>query len=903
MTETASDLAFARQGILDELLRGGRADDVPSRLASAMDGYFRRRLEEARGNASLRPPPFVLLAVGGYGRKQLCPGSDIDVLLVHREESANGSGEPSAMEALAGRLFHPLWDLRLSVGHGVRTLDECLGLAAGDSQVLASLLDMRLVAGDEVLFQELRGSMQRALRRAFPTSTPSRQGGLVQIEPPVCHTTEQPEALVGRVSLDPTMGDAAGGPGGMIPPGRRRQLPLHIDAGCFAAWLARNAPAGDAPGLAPDLKSGPGGLRDAHRLTWLHKLFPRSDGFFEPAERRELDEHAAFLLATRVHLHALTGGRGDVLHQELQPAVAERLGFEGLPGLAAEALLARVHAAMTSLRVARETLLDDLLGHDVLRPGLHALPADWPELGFLLFLRKAFSGLPLSWEARRMVRRGLARASADAAAAPMALSFLRRVLSASHGADALIAMLETGFLNVLLPELGRIGHVVQFDGLHQHPVGRHSIETVRELGAMARDPRLGALLEELGGGRRDALFLAGLLHDAGKGGPDHEARGAALARDMLERLGAPESIVEDVEFLVGRHLLLPVTAVRADLGDEAVAAGVARATGDIPRLTMLHLLAVADSRATGPRAWNDWKAALMGELYAKARRLLERGWLSTPDAMRKALVTRDTVRGLARGGYEQAFVETALAAMPPRYVQVFDAATIVSHFPLVFEFRKELDAERRRVPHGRGGLGLAAMRARRLEGAKAWELTFAAMNQPRFFATVAGVLSLHGLNILHAEIFTWSDGTVLDIFTVAEPPDRLQPEEVLERVRLGVKSALTGRLTLDERLAERRRSPLNRFRPGSVVCPEVRVDNEISDFYTVLEVRAADRPGRLYELAMALDRLGLSVFLAKIGTLGERVADIFFVRDGDGQKLDSGRADEAARVLRESATS
>lgn len=914
-----SSLAAARKNLLASLDTGGlQAGDLSDLLSAAVDEYFRRRLEEALEIARLRTPPFALLAVGGFGRSQLCPGSDIDVLLVHADDSGAGfetrgpdhqarpdrpdrpmeaepaqgrRAEPNGLDSLSACLFHPLWDLRLSVGHAVRSISECLRLASDDPQVLASLLDMRFLAGDETLFADLR---------------------------------------------DRFHSEVAG-------PGARS----------FAAWLAKGL-SGDAPGLEPDLKNGPGGLRDAHRLGWLLALEcvtiepgktlhspsltrqepcsdkaalgtrmgqmqgaaePSAGALLSPEERREIEAWSAFLLAARVHLHAL-GGKGDVLPQDLQPAIAARLGFAGHPGQAAEALLARLHEAMTGLRAAREALLDELLGRDVLRPGQTA--EAWPEVGFLLFLRMAFSGLPLSWTARRVVRHGAARMPHQVRAAPMALPFLRRVLPAPHGAEALAAMQETGFLAALLPEFGLAQHLVQFDGLHKHPLGRHSTETVRELAILARSPRLGGLFEELSGARRDALFLAGLVHDVGKvcpdgpggpggqggqGGQGHEERGADLARDMLQRLGAPKALVADVACLVANHARLPVTAVRADLGDEAVAASVARAAGSLPRLTMLHLLGVADSRATGPRAWNGWKAALMGELYAKARGLLERGWLSTPHAMHKALTTRDKVRSLARGGFEPAFVEAALAAMPPRYVQVMSPAAIVSHFPLIMDFRKALEDERTRVPHGRGGLGLAVMRTRAIEGARAWEVTMAAMDQPRFFATVAGVMALHGLNILHAEIFTWSDGTVLDVFTVSEPADRLQPEEVFERVRLGVKAALTGKLLLDERLAERRRSPLLCKGRGRIWPPEVRVDNESSDFHTLVEVRAGDRPGRLFELASALDDLGLSVSLAKIGTLGERVLDIFFVRDRDGQKLDQALASRVEQALLAAASS
>ncbi len=829
---SAAFLAKSRSELLAGLETGGlQAVDLPVRLSAAVDDYFRRRLDEARDTALLRTPPFALLAVGGYGRRQLCPGSDIDVLLVHADDPGRAGG----LETLASHLFHPLWDLRLSVGHVVRSISECLRLASADPLVLASLLDMRHVAGDKALFVNFQNRFRAEVAAPCAKS--------------------------------------------------------------FANWLAARLPENGAPGLEPDLKNGPGGLRDAHRLGWLQMLFPEGGALFSPAERREIEAAASFLLVARVHLHAQSRSRSDILPQDLQPEAARRMGFPGGPGEAAQALAARLHEAMACLRAARQALLGSLLGRETPRPDPQA--DQWPESGFLVFLRMAFSGLPLSWQARRAVRQGVARAPGQAASAPMALSFLRRVLPAPHGAEALAAMLETGFLAALLPELGRAQGRVQFDGLHLHPVGVHGIETVRELACLARDAHLGALFEELTGRQRDALLLAGLLHDAGKdaGSDGHEERGAVLARDMLRRLGAPEALVEDVAFLVSSHLLLPVTAVRRDLGDETVAALAARKAGSLQRLTMLHLLGVADSKATGPRAWSGWKAALMGELYAKARRLLERGWLSTPHAVRKALATRDKVRSLATSGYGRDFVESALAAMPPRYVQVMDAATIVSHFPLVQEFRKALQEERTRVPHGPSGLGLTAMRARRLEGARAWEVTLAAMDQPGFFATVAGVMALHGLNILHAEIFTWSDGTVLDVFTVSEPPDSLQPEEVFERVRQGVKAALTGRLAVAERLAERRRSPLNRRDRAPGLPPEVRIDNEASDFHTLVEVRAGDRLGRLHDLASALDRLGLSVYLAKIDTLGERVLDVFFVRGRDGQKLDKGGAAEVRRAM------
>jgi [protein-PII] uridylyltransferase len=323
---------------------------------------------------------------------------------------------------------------------------------------------------------------------------------------------------------------------------------------------------------------------------------------------------------------------------------------------------------------------------------------------------------------------------------------------------------------------------------------------------------------------------------------------------------------------------------------------------------MLYLLAYADSRATGPKAWNDWSARLMAELYEKTRRILEQGRLAVGHVAQRMLRTRDRVReGAREQGLDPAWVEKRLAAMPARYVQTVDAADIVRHLHLVRGFGRELEEAAHRQAVERAARGLVALDPVRL-GPNLWSVAVAARWHHGLFSTLAGVFALHDMNIFSADVFVWSDGTVLDVFTVSDPPDPLYADEYWKRIRGAVRFALTGKLHLASRLKERRESGAalraGRTAPAPAAVQAgggvaVAVDNESSDFYTVVEVRAPDRSGVLFDMAHVFSELGVVLHVARVATDGDMAVDAFYARDETGGKLvDGQRVEELVRALR-----
>lgn len=866
----AQALQAARRELLSRLDPSGESGPAPldfDRLhADIMDAYFRDRLQEIRQERESPLPDLALVAQGGYGRSEMCPASDVDILLLFPETV------PAEADELARAVFFPLWDLGLDLGHGVRTVRECLEVAAQDFQVFACLLDVRFLAGDP--------GVLAALVQAF--SGPARAG-----------------------------------------------------AGAFQDWLARRnqereASFGDATALLePDLKNGLGALRDAQQVFWLcralgHALPEAPPPPFTAADMAALDGDYRLVLRARTALHAVARRKQDRLYLELQPQVARLMGFQDGPEIpAVEQFLADLHRALRRIRDTRAALFRELDAARLPEAERAAFPRpcspeimDWPEglryappatlalkawlqardqrpgepvpdrvleQALALFLVQSRCGRPLGWSARRLAEDFFRAASGAVAPGPGLLDLLCEVLGGPHGFAAALEMLETEALAALIPEFGRVQNLVQFDAYHLHPLGVHTLDTVRGVLALGQEAAFREAFARVGDPR--VLILAALFHDIGKDGQDHARRGAGLAREILARFGLDPSTLEDVVFLVENHLLLPVAAGRADLGDETQVGRLAVAVGSSRRLDMLALLSVADARATGPKAWNDWTASLLAELTVKVSHLLAEGPFARPHAAHRILTTRDKVRAKARGLLDPDFVEHCLNHMPQRYVLTHPAGEIVGHLELVREMREEIEAERTRRPGGRAGVGTTLIRTRELPAAGCHQAVFAATDQPGLFASIAGAFALHDMNVLAANIFTFSDATVLDIFTVSSPPDSLYAEEAFARVRRSVRYALTGKLSMEERLAEKRRSLFTRKAKGTGRPPRVSLDNEASDFFTLVEVRADDRPGLLYDVLSVLCKLGVDIHAAKVGTKVDRVSDVFSIREATGGKI------------------
>lgn len=971
-------LALAQAARSD--LGGGGLQAYPVASSALMDTYFRERLAELRAQSpALFHTPFVLAAVGGYGRSELCPASDVDVLLLYE------SAIPKNAEALSRGLFHPLWDLGLDLGHGVRVLADCLRLAVEDPQVLTSLLDARRIEGEPGLAKRLDAELTARVLR-------------------------------GRA---PSFG----------------QWVLEHNAG-------RRAGFGDSSGLLePDLKNGLGGLRDVHQVRWLMRLLPSlapagpkntsqaHAAPFTPEDLAQLQLDYDFVLSARTALHLAAGRKNDRLHFDLQPQVARALGFSGLggsaaeadglaaevhcstaeaahspgdphgdglaTGLAVEAFLSRLHQCMTRIRTLRQACwLEAFPPRASLRPPAGAsgdifcgptgmalrdpaAAAQNPALILELYVAAARAARPLCWSALRATRAALADPARRAAfaglpgilpalveifrasgqptessppqAAPpkpeqggLVRAFSRIFAPAPQNADAppepaanlapavataLQSMLDTGLMSALVPEFGPVEHLVQFDDFHIHPVGKHTLEVVRALAALLPVSRGGAPAPDISPELRqtagdlpqfDRLLLAGFCHDLAKPDRDHSASGAELAESLLARLGADADTQADVAFLVRQHLLIPKIATRRDLADESVVAAVAETCGSVERLDMLYLLAVADSQSTGPRAWSPWTASLMAELARKAKRLLTAGPLAEPHAVEKSRQVREAAQELALQPFagphgqepplDAGYVERCLERMPARAFLVLDAPTVARHLRLARRFRQSLDEDLIRKPAGKAGIGVAEIDAVAVKG-RAFQVSIAAMDRPGLFAVMAGVLALHDLNILSAEVLTWPMGSAgagaslaVDVFLVEEPSDGLHLDDLWDRVRRAVSYALTGKLSLEYRLDQKRSSPLMVASRAPKGSRKVRVDNEQSDFFSLVEVAAPDRLGLLHDLAQTLCAHGLRIHLARIATSAGRIHDVFYVRTDEGLKLkDPTRIEELRTALLEAA--
>ncbi len=833
--------------------------------AALVDAFLVERLGEIAPDIVTKGGAFAIVAVGGYGRRELCPHSDVDLLILSEKEI------PAMALDLAQPLFLALWDQGCDLGHGFRTIKDCLDLAARDFQVLASLLDLRHVAGERSVCDALRRKLESKVLAK------KRNKFLIWLK----EMQEQRTRRFGDASarLEPQLKD---GIGGLRDYHRMLWLAHFLDSGAQA----------DCP-------------RDAVALERLRPLFPDAGDF------EEFRQDVRFIFATRNQLHLQSGRKNDVLHQNVQPAVAEALGFRDTDrARAVEAFLGRLHRAMASVKALSRSfwkshagvLLEDDAIHapQEVAPGVELVPGGLrlsegvevsPLICLDLFNHCAQLNAPLEWGARRTVRAVLHQA-AEAGRSPAGWEAFVDILSSGNAAMALEQMLETGFLDAFFPPFGAVRDLVQFDAYHTHPVGWHTIVVIRELESLHRleseSPRLRHLAElwaELE--NRHVLLLAALFHDLGKGGAAHEEISAKLAEQELALRGVPREEVETVASLVRNHLLLPATATRSDLGDEAVVMRCANTVGSIARLRMLYLLTYADCRATGPKAWNDWTARLVAELYHKVLHMLEEGALMGARAARTIMKTRDDVRGLAKVAVcelEQGEVEVWLQEMPPQYTLRVAARDIIRHLKLAYELQRSLREEKRRLGEGRAGRGLVALDARPQPDSDIWELAVAAKRQTGLFCAIAGVLSLHDLNIYSADAFNWGDGTSVALFQVSAPLDPLYAEELWPRIRGSLKFAMTGKLSLDYRLAQKRSSVLRSPRGKGGI--QVNVDNESTDFYTVIEVLAWDRLGLLYEIASCLNSLLVEVHMAKVATLGDQVADYFYVRDMDGQKLE-----------------
>jgi [protein-PII] uridylyltransferase len=399
----------------------------------------------------------------------------------------------------------------------------------------------------------------------------------------------------------------------------------------------------------------------------------------------------------------------------------------------------------------------------------------------------------------------------------------------------------------------------------------HAVQLLKDFGKPDLNPQdafYGQLYRELS--RPELLHWAVLFHDVGKGfeAKDHSEHGAEIVFKVFQRMDFADSDIEAISFLVREHLLLTKTATQRDLNDEKVVLQCARKFRNIEQLKMLYLLTVADSKATGPKAWNDWIAALLKELFFKVFHILESGELATPKAVDIVEKKRKKIF-LESLSMSQEEIEWLFEQMSPRYLLDTPVKDILRHIEL----------------YQRLGKSPLVLQAQTVPGTDYRTVSVCAKDQPGLFSKISGVLTLNNLDILDAQIYTWRNHIALDIFKVKAPPDTLFEDEAWARVKKDLYSALNGDLALDTVLDEKLRAYQAAAKSTASRPDKIVVDNSGSDFFTIIEVYTYDFPGLLYRITDALFRCNLDVWVAKIATKVDQVLDVFYVRDLDGQKI------------------
>jgi [protein-PII] uridylyltransferase len=794
-----------------------------------------------------------VIAVGGYGRGEMAPYSDVDLLfLMPYKQTPWG-------ESMIESVLYTLWDLRMKVGHSVRTVADCLRLAKGDITIRTTLLEHRVLWGDRPLCAELD---ERLWSELFDRTGPE----FVELK------------LAERAERHKRQGST-------------RYL------------------------LEPNVKESKGGLRDLQTLYWIAKYLNHADtpedlverGVFTLEEFRIFSEAEAFLWTTRVHLHLLTGRATEQLTFDTQVEIAATLGFSGTRGQrAVERFMQRYFreaknvgdltrifiAALEAQHVARRPGFGQTLRsvfafgrtEENAPPGYRmrsgrldvADPAAFlarPVSFLRLFEEGLASGVEIHPDALRLVAANLDLIGDTEREDPEANRlFLGLLLSHNNPERSLRTMNEVGLLGAFIPEFGRIVAMMQFNMYHHYTVDEHIIQTISTLSQIERrelKDELPIATEIVAKGvNRRILYVALLLHDIGKGsGRNHSEHGAEIARRLAPRLGLTGEECEAVEWLVRHHLLMSDTAQKRDLSDPRTVRDFAAAVKSPKRLKLLTLLTVCDIRGVGPGVWNNWKAMLLRALYNEAMERLTGGSQAQSRPEREAAA-------------KQALAD-ALDAWPPESV----AAEIARHYrpywlgldtrahAIFAELGRKIEA------------GAAAMHFELAPERDATLACFAMQDHPGIFARLAGALAVAGANVVDARTYTASDGLATAAFWIQDLEGKPYERFRLGRLQVTVGKILRGEVQAREAL--RARDRIKKRERDFLVPTSVHFDNTGSDIYTIIEVETRDRPGLLHDLARTLTANNISIASAIIATYGEQAVDVFYVKDVFGLKLHS----------------
>lgn len=823
--------------------------DFPQKLTSLFDDYFSGSYENSRVgiNSKMVEHPYAIVALGGYGRGEQCIFSDIDLLFLFKKSV------PRETEALVKEIVYPLWDAGFEVGHATRTIKECVKMAGEDLEILMSLLDGRFICGMSSFFMEMIEDLRKKVIRFNAKKIISL----------IIQDTRERHSKYGEST--------------------------HL--------------------LEPNLKEGQGGLRDYHAMLWIARVKsglrkPKDleySGYISEKEYTDLTESVRYIRTLRNLLHYQTNRKCDQLHMEYQTKLSDLLDIKGTEvSDSVEIFLGDLHGHMEGVKRQYYIFLSELgyensnfLSRSILgkRTNVKGLVVtkknsldfssiesilENPELLLLIFQESSRLVIPLSASAKRVIREFSYLIDDAFIKNKKQVERFETILAQDkNDKNVLFEMKDSGFLKKFIPEFEKITNLIQFNNYHTYSVDIHSLKTVEMVKKIGTSDTEDPLFYELYKGLKDRKILlwACFLHDIGKEQDieKHSEKGAHIATKILSRMLYSKEFVDSAAFLIREHLLLIKVATRRDLNDEESIISCARTVKDIERLKMLYLLTVSDSMATGEKAWGDWNSILLKDLFFKVLKMLKKGDLATSEISESVRRKKESAKSTLLESEREDHIDAFLDILSPRYLAYMTVDDILSHYTLyramgekdfVWDVKKDVSEHSRIV-------------------------TVFTKNAPGIFSKIAGNFTLSNINILDAQIYTWKNNIAVDVFHVTPPQDLLFEEDAWKRIKKRFQKVLVGELDLAGQIDRNLKSVKKEKDIHTSKSYQVRVDNDSSSFFTIIEVVATDFPGLLFTITDALYHSGVDIHVAKIATKIDQVIDVFYVRSISGEKIDS----------------
>lgn len=857
-TVTQNDLATTARAYLDScntkiadcITKNFKPTDV-CRVRSLMIDRMIVGLFEGCQFEMLGKRDVAILAVGGYGRQEMSLHSDIDLLFLYENKSQD------SVKKMAERVLYLLWDLKLEVGHSIRNLSDSRSMMQEDQTVFTALLDSRFLCGDKNFCDAFFKMCRTVLK-------PNRvQDGLIGQK--VTEREERFKKFGGSVFL-----------------------------------------------LEPNLKEAEGGLRDIHMVRWLAKIVGIGETFSDLVKMGLLGSEEAEALAfsfdfyhlIRNQLHRLNGRKQDQITFSFQEPLAGLLGFKGstttLPveefmqmyytvafqvnqivSIVIHKILAqrrgKIHDFFSRIRARK--LDDSFKIEEGYVKATHAKVFERDPLALIrVFHHVQKTGFPISFDTQFLIRQNLFRVNDDLRSHPDLCRMVREMMSDfCHLGQALFAMHDVHFFDALIPEFRKVRNRVQHDLYHVYTVDTHSIFAVDELSKLASgayDEKFPSYQKALLSLQRKDLLSFGLLfHDIGKGeGGNHSVIGAKIANTILSRFGYSQTDQEAVEFLVISHLIMPHLSQRRDLEDPQLIAEFAKSVKTLERLNMLYVLTWADIRAVSAEAWTDWKGNLLTELYEKTKNVILGQELYEDYVRRRVVDVRTAILERMKSKVDFIDLEAFLETMSPRYVMAHNDDEIVTHYNLINGYHD----------------GTFLFHEQKIPGTSVSEVLIYTLNNPRLLPLVTGVTLALGINILVLEVFTLKNGYIfLKLGLQSTMQGSLSEGFLVERLQQSLSDVFLGVKNVNQLIAKRKKPQLLVKKAVQRAAAKIQIDNDVSAYYTVIDIYTHDRIGLLYDIIRCLAENGCYVEVSKISTKVEQVVDSFYVKDIFGQKITS----------------